>query len=69
MTTPYSLRHKFCLWCKYCILDQNRTGVFLCGKDGNRYMCDHLDEYGYPEMSCINGKFEVNEEKLKWVRW
>ena len=69
MISPYSLRHKFCLWCKYCINNQNQAGSFLCGKDGNRYMTDKFDEYGMPMIPCINGQFEVNEDKLIGVRW
>lgn len=69
MISPYSLRHKCCCWCKHCINEQNNPGQFICAQECKRYSTDKLDDYGMPEIPCINGKFEVNENLLIGRRW
>lgn len=69
MTSPYSFRHKFCFWCKHCINEQLYPGQFLCGKDGKRYSAKEVNEYGEPAIPCVNGQWEVNEDKLVGIRW
>ena len=68
MTRPYSFRHKFCFWCKHCI-NENNPGQFICAQESKRYSTDKLNDYGEPAIPCINGKFEVNEDKLVGIRW
>ena len=65
----YGIVRCFCSYCKHCILTQEK-GKWICGADAKTYFTDRINPETWDiDVSCQNGKFERNEEKLKYRRW